>query len=289
MSTPVTGKDTKPEDEAKAFAKLCITVHPALYVHIKKTKTSKELWDKPKSLFDDSGFSRKISLLHHLISVQRENCEDMITYVTQIVETSQRLNGTGFEITDQRTLSSMLAGLPEKLSPLVMAIEHSVIGITADVIKTKWLDSEPLQLMVATSKETLNTEAAFALNGVDCLERSELDTEKNSDCESSQVTFCETDAGETHVPESSSSNSSLRIQSPEQILDRPKRVRCKPGRYHQLDLLATADTELTVTETSRSPVRVKWKKAMDEEMKSFQENKIFELVDVPKAVTISQR
>lgn len=74
---PVVGKDIKPEDDAKTRAKLCLTIDPALYVHIKMRKTSKELWDKLKSLFDDSGFLRKISLLHHLISIQQENCEDM--------------------------------------------------------------------------------------------------------------------------------------------------------------------------------------------------------------------
>lgn len=161
---PVVGTEIKPEDDAKARAKLCLTIDPALYVHIKMTTTSKELWDKLKSLFDDSGFSRKISLLRHLISIRRENCEDMTTYVTQIVETSQRLSGTGFEITDQWIGSLMLAGLPERFSPMIMAIEHSGIAITADVIKTKLLDSEPLESMGKgmTSNETQNTESAFA-------------------------------------------------------------------------------------------------------------------------------
>uniref|UniRef100_A0A2H1WW51 SFRICE_034329 n=1 Tax=Spodoptera frugiperda TaxID=7108 RepID=A0A2H1WW51_SPOFR len=159
---PVVGKDIKPEDDMKARAKLCLTIDPALYVHIKTTKTSKELWDKLKSLFDDSGFSRKISLLRHLISIRRENCEDMTTYVTQIVETSQRLCGTGFEITDQWIGSLMLAGLPDKFTPMIMAIEHSGIAITADVIRTKILDSEPLELMGVTLKETQKNEAAFA-------------------------------------------------------------------------------------------------------------------------------
>lgn len=159
---PVVGKDIKPEDDAKTRAKLCLTIDPAMYVHIKTTKTSKELWDKVKSLFDDSGFSRKISLLRHLISIRRVDCENMTTYVTQIVETSQRLSGTGFEITDQWIGSLMLAGLPERFSPMIMAIEHSGITITTDVIKTKLLDLEPLELIGTKSNETQNSEAAFA-------------------------------------------------------------------------------------------------------------------------------
>lgn len=159
---PVVGKEIKPEDDAKTRAKLSLTIDPILYVHIKRTTSSKELWDKLKSLFDDSGFSRKISLLRHLISIRRENCENMTTYVTQIVETAQRLSGTGFEITEQWIGSLMLAGLPDRFSPMIMAIEHSGIQITADVIKTKLMDSEPLEMTGMTYNETQNSESAFA-------------------------------------------------------------------------------------------------------------------------------
>lgn len=50
-------------------AKLILTIDSLLYVHIKTVKTTKELCDKLKSLFDDSGFTRKISLLRRLISI----------------------------------------------------------------------------------------------------------------------------------------------------------------------------------------------------------------------------
>lgn len=128
--------------DMKARAKLILTIDSSLFVHIKETKTTKELWTKLKALFDDSGFSRRITLLRHLISIRLENCENMTNYVTQIVETSQRLSGTGFKINDEWVGSLMLAGLPERYMPMIMAIEHSGINITADSIKTKLLDME---------------------------------------------------------------------------------------------------------------------------------------------------
>lgn len=67
-------------------------------------------------MFDDSGFSRKITLLRHLISLRQENCDSMTSYVTQVVETAQRLKGTGFTITEEWVGSLLLAGLPEKHS-----------------------------------------------------------------------------------------------------------------------------------------------------------------------------
>ena len=78
-------------EDAKTRAKLILTIDPPIYVHIKEVKTTKELWDKLKSLFDDSGFTRRISLLRNLISIRLENCISMTAYVTQIVETGQKL------------------------------------------------------------------------------------------------------------------------------------------------------------------------------------------------------
>lgn len=138
-------KETKPEEaaaDAKTKAKLILTIESSLYVHIKDVQNTKELWDKLKQLFDDSGFTRRISLLRNLISIRLENCNSVTSYVTQIIETSQKLRGTGFNINDVWVGSLLLAGLPEKYSPMIMAIEHSGIEITADAIKTKLLDLE---------------------------------------------------------------------------------------------------------------------------------------------------
>lgn len=132
--------------DAKTRAKVILTIDSSLYVHIKHAKSTKELWTTLKSLFDDSGFSRRITLLRHLISIRLENSENMTDYVTQLVETSQRLTGTGFEINDQWVGSLMLAGLPERFMPMIMAIEHSGISISADSIKTKLLDMESIQV-----------------------------------------------------------------------------------------------------------------------------------------------
>lgn len=157
-SEPVAGFEVKSSDDAKAKAKMVLTIDPGLYVHIKETKTSLELWVRLRTMFDDSGFSRKITLLRHLISLRQENCDSMTSYVTQVVETAQRLKGTGFTITEEWVGSLLLAGLPEKFSPMIMAIEHSGIKITTDAIKSKLIDME-------VSKNDMDTSgAAFAAN-----------------------------------------------------------------------------------------------------------------------------
>lgn len=132
--------DISETDKKKAKAKLVMTIDSSLYAHIKNETSVTDVWNKLKKLFDDKGYQRKISLLRTLISIRLENCESMTSYVSQIVETAQKLKGTGFEITDEWIGSLLLAGLSDRFSPMIMAIEHSGIAISADVIKTKLLD-----------------------------------------------------------------------------------------------------------------------------------------------------
>lgn len=157
---PVADKKVEEADDEKTKAKLIMTIDPTLYVHIKTVKSSKELWEKLRQLFDDSGFSRRISLLRNLISIRLENCSSMTSYVTQIIDTSQKLSGTGFEINDQWTGSLLLAGLPDRFAPMIMAIEHSGISITADSIKTKLLD------MSSPEQEESEVNGAFATRSI---------------------------------------------------------------------------------------------------------------------------
>ncbi|CAH2099257.1 unnamed protein product [Euphydryas editha] len=134
------GGNTASVDEQKAKAKLVMTIDPSLYVHIKSEKTVQSMWKKLKSLFDDSGFTRRISLLRNLISIRLDNCESMTAYVTQLIDTAQKLRGTGFDINEEWVGSLLLAGLPSKFSPMIMAIEHSGLEISTDVIKSKLMD-----------------------------------------------------------------------------------------------------------------------------------------------------
>lgn len=127
-------------EDAITKAKLILTIDPSLYVHVKDAKTTKQLWQKLQQMFDDAGFSRRIMLLRNLISIRLETSDSMTSYITQIIETGQKLSRTGFVVNDEWIGCLMLAGLPEKYFPMLMAIEHSGIAITADVVKSKLLD-----------------------------------------------------------------------------------------------------------------------------------------------------
>lgn len=141
LSKCIDGTETDEEKLAKAKAKLVLTLDTSLFVHIREAKTAKELWTMLKNLYDDKGFTRKIGLLRTLISLRLENSDSMESYVNEVIETSQKLRRTGFNIDDEWIGSLLLARLPEKFSPMIMAVEHSGISIKTDAIKTKLLDN----------------------------------------------------------------------------------------------------------------------------------------------------
>lgn len=116
----VVGKVINVEDNAKARPKLCLTIYPASYVHIKKMNLLKKLWGKLKSLFDDSCF--RCRFRYYITCKRRQNSKDMTTFVTQIWR-----HHIKFWNNHQWIRSLMLSELPERFTPIIMAF----------VIKTK--------------------------------------------------------------------------------------------------------------------------------------------------------
>lgn len=136
----INATETDTDLTTKAKAKLILTLDPSLYIHVKDSKTASDVWNKLKKLYEDSGFARKISLLRKLISLRLENCDSMEDYINRIIDTSQKLERSGFELSQELIGSLMLAGLTDKFEPMVIAIEHAGIDVTADSIKSKLLD-----------------------------------------------------------------------------------------------------------------------------------------------------
>lgn len=140
LSKCLDGTETDTVMISKAKAKLILTLDSSLFIHVKDTSSAKEVWEKLKKLYEDSGFARKIGLLRKLISLRLDNSESMEHYVNQVIDTSQKLERCGFQLNQELIGSLMLAGLTDKYEPMVIAIEHAGIDVTADSIKSKLLD-----------------------------------------------------------------------------------------------------------------------------------------------------
>ena len=124
---------------SKACGKLVLSVDPVVYHHIRNQTSAKAVWDKLKSVYDDRGLTKKVTLLRNLTTPKLENCASMEEYVNQVTSTVQKLEGIDMQIPDELIGAILLAGLPGEYRPMIMALEHSGTNITADLVITKLL------------------------------------------------------------------------------------------------------------------------------------------------------
>lgn len=139
------------EDAAKlklSKAMIILAIEPHLYVHIQSCKTAIEIWTKLREMFEDKGLTRRIGLLRTLITTSLENSGCMEDFITKIIGTANKLNGIGFEISDEWVGSFLLAGLSNEYKPFIMGIESSGVKISGDLIKSR------LYEMVSTNSST---------------------------------------------------------------------------------------------------------------------------------------
>lgn len=135
----IEGNEQDPEKLIKAKSKLVLLIKPINFAHIQSCETAKDMWQKLKDTFEDSGLMRRVTLIRILTSTKLESCDNIEEYVNLIMNTAHKLAGIGCKIEDEWIGTFLLAGLPDVYQPMIMAIESSGIPIRADAIKTKLL------------------------------------------------------------------------------------------------------------------------------------------------------
>lgn len=140
ITDPTTETDQEKQNNCKAF--LALSVVPSLYVHITRCDTALKIWTTLKNLYEDKGLCRKIGLLRNLISCKLEDSESMQSYIDNISDNANKLNGIGFNISEEWLTAIILAGLTDAYKPFIMGIEAADSKITSGAIVAKLLDSE---------------------------------------------------------------------------------------------------------------------------------------------------
>lgn len=115
----IEGTDTDARKMAKAKSKIILCVDPMNYSHIQSAATAKDVWDKLKTAFENSGLTRKVSLLRTLVA-QLEKYKSVEKYVNEIIITAHKLDGLGFNVPDEWVGTLMLAGLPDEYKSIKM-------------------------------------------------------------------------------------------------------------------------------------------------------------------------
>ncbi|XP_047985264.1 uncharacterized protein LOC125225549 [Leguminivora glycinivorella] len=136
-----TAQVRKRSDE-KAKSKICLSVDRSCFVHLMSAETAKEAWDALERAYDDKGLGSRVRTLQNLCAVKLENFNSMEAYVNEILSLAQQLANMKKQVDDEFLGALMLKGLPAEYEPMIMALEHSGVTITADLVKTKLLQDQ---------------------------------------------------------------------------------------------------------------------------------------------------
>lgn len=67
------------------------------------------------------------------------DCQSVESYVDKMVTMAGQLDSSNLKVPDKWLAALLLKGLPDTYKPMIMAIEHSGVNLTADLVKSKIL------------------------------------------------------------------------------------------------------------------------------------------------------
>lgn len=147
-------------DDKKAVAMIILGVKSSQLIHIKNLKTAKEIWDKLKSIYQQSSPARKVSLFKKLLSVKLSEKIHMSEYINEFVTTNEKLKEIGVEIDDEILVILLLSGLSEQYENFVVAMETRDTLPSFEDLKIKLLEQG--ERHEEKRNETHDTQQAFA-------------------------------------------------------------------------------------------------------------------------------
>nr|XP_034834737.1 uncharacterized protein LOC117991270 isoform X1 [Maniola hyperantus] len=149
----------KIRNDAKALAKICLTLDGVAITHVRCAKTAAEAWEALKAAFEDKGMGRRLALERKLYRLSLSDFENIEQYIDAVLSTAQDLADIDKVIEDKSIAAILLGGLTSKYEPLIMALENCNIDITSDLVKTKLLNE-------MSKNDTIPTNTVFQAKGM---------------------------------------------------------------------------------------------------------------------------
>ncbi|XP_026458797.1 uncharacterized protein LOC113359366 [Papaver somniferum] len=102
---------------------ICATMTKDLMLTVlKKGKTTKEIWDHLKTLFQDNKCSRDANLESKFVNLKFSDCASVDNYCDKLKSLSDRLHDLDFPMNDKRLLIQLVNGFPEEYNILASFI-----------------------------------------------------------------------------------------------------------------------------------------------------------------------
>lgn len=111
----------KKDDRARAL--IGLLVEDSEFIHVKKSKTSKESWTILKNRHEKPTLTNKISLLKRICGLQMHEDDEMEEHINKMTNLVEQLASLGEELADNMVVAMILRSLPDSYDALIAALE----------------------------------------------------------------------------------------------------------------------------------------------------------------------
>ncbi|CAH0715425.1 unnamed protein product, partial [Brenthis ino] len=156
------GTDTDPTRDARALARICLSIQPNLYQLVRDAKTASDAWKRLSDTFEDKGLYRRVLLLRQLHRIEFNNFSSMSDYIEGVMKLVAQLSDIGKVIDDAEIAEILLSGLPEDFNVLVSSLETASLTktLSSEVVRTRLLQEDHRRNNNGNTSENL----AYAAN-----------------------------------------------------------------------------------------------------------------------------
>ena len=129
--------------DARARAKICLSIHTDLIRFVRSTKTAKQAWDSLSEVFEEKGVHRRIALLYELFDIKHENCGSLQKYTMEFKDMVTKIDETGKPVEEELAAALLLCNLKAEYKWHRQLIERTC------TTKTGKAETLPFEVVVA--------------------------------------------------------------------------------------------------------------------------------------------
>lgn len=126
------------EDEVKdtkALSHIVEGVSKIIFNDIRELISGKDAWDKLAETYDNKGMTRKVSIIKVLVNTCYIDHKDKTEYLHKEILANPQLKSTGTKPDEELVAGIILANLPDRFDPLIMALKNCGETITVDYVR----------------------------------------------------------------------------------------------------------------------------------------------------------
>lgn len=156
ISGSITSKDEDGDLQAKS--ELLLLICPSEIKQVKNCKTSADIWNKLKSIYDSKGPAKRASLLKQLLLSKLTNDDQIKDHLKQFMETADKLAEMDIQVHDDILTFLMLYSLSPSYDNFRVAIETRDVLPKPEELKIKIIEESESRKHCYASENTVNVQ-----------------------------------------------------------------------------------------------------------------------------------